>query len=718
MSLPRPANGVPESLIHEQLERILASDTFSRSDRLSRFLRFTVEQTLEGHGAGLKEQFIACKLYGKGADFDTASSAVVRVDARRLRDKLREYYAEHTRDSVLITLPKGAYVPLFERILAAPADEHVSARQRTWGWKTVAVSASAVVIVVSAIAWITSHSPVEPEPKLVPLTSYPGNLSQPALSPDGTMVAFSCSDGVQTDICVKAVGSETFQHLTSTPESEFWPAWSPNGQEIAFGRGPRPTTPGFQDFGTEMGIYIISRQGGAERKVSSSGAIAGWMPDGKSLLIRERLKGQPYAIFQVDLGSLERRQLTRPPAGDGDWRFDVSPSGVTLAFIRFARTGAGDLFVMPIRGGEPRRLTDWNRYLTGVAWMPNGKELIYSVDGRLWRIPAAPGRPGRGSPVPDIPMSAAGLSISRPGAGRPARLAFRTGRSGVNLRRVDLSAPVEGGQVKAVQAFAPATRTDSPGRFSPDGSKVAFVSNRNSLNPELWVANCDGGQLRQITSLGTASRMLAGSWSPNSQRIAFDAEIDGKVEVYIVSAEGGKPTRLTTGSSIDALPEWSTDGRWIYYASTASGSVPNIWRIPAEGGKAEQLTTEGGFEPQESPDGRYLYYVDRPPSAGSARLMRVAAAGGNASVLFEGVTPLLWAVTNHGIYFLRQEHPVHAVYLYQFASQATARIGALPFLVARLQTPGRFTVSRDGRWGLMNVVEESRGDLMLLDNFH
>ena len=462
----------------------------------------------------------------------------------------------------------------------------------------------------------------------------------------------------------------------------------------------------------------MSRLGGAERKVSATGAIAGWMPDGKSLLIRDRLKDQPYAIFKLDLESLERRQLTEPRAGDGDWRFDVSPNGEMLAFIRFSRTGAGDLFVMPLRGGEPRRLTDWNRYLTGVAWMPNGKEIIYSLDGRLWRVAAAPGSPRRGSPVPDIPMSAVGLSISRPASGRPARLAFRTGRNGVSLRRVDLSVPAEGGVLKAVQAFAPATRTDTPGRFSPDGSKVAFVSNRNSQNPELWVADCNGGQLRQITSLGSASRMLAGSWSPDSRTIAFDAEIDGRVEIYAVSAEGGQPARLASASSIDALPDWSRDGRWIYYASTASGSVPNIWRIPAQGGKAEQLTTEGGFEPQESPDGRYLYYVDRPPSGGSARMMRVALSGGEASALFEGVTPLLWALTKHGIYFLLLSRiPVHAIYLYRFRDQRTVRIGALPFLVARLQTPGRFTVSGDGRWGLMNVVEESHGDLMLLDNF-
>ena len=79
-----------------ELDRILASDIFSRSDRLSAFLRFIVERTLSGHGDSLKEQVLADELYGKGADFNTAADPIVRVDARRLRDKLREYYASAT----------------------------------------------------------------------------------------------------------------------------------------------------------------------------------------------------------------------------------------------------------------------------------------------------------------------------------------------------------------------------------------------------------------------------------------------------------------------------------------------------------------------------------------------------------------------------------------------------------------------------------------------
>ena len=93
---------------------MLASELFSRSERLSALLRFVVEETLNGRGDTLKEAVLAHQLYGKDADFDGASNPIVRVDARRLRDKLREYYADATADPVVISLPKGNYVPAFE----------------------------------------------------------------------------------------------------------------------------------------------------------------------------------------------------------------------------------------------------------------------------------------------------------------------------------------------------------------------------------------------------------------------------------------------------------------------------------------------------------------------------------------------------------------------------------------------------------------------------
>ena len=77
-------------LVRDTLRRILASPIFVRSPRLSGFLAFIVQETLESRGASLKEQVIAVELYGKDISFSTAADPIVRVDARRLRDRLRE----------------------------------------------------------------------------------------------------------------------------------------------------------------------------------------------------------------------------------------------------------------------------------------------------------------------------------------------------------------------------------------------------------------------------------------------------------------------------------------------------------------------------------------------------------------------------------------------------------------------------------------------------
>lgn len=116
MRPPRSAasNDAPPLLVRAELDRILASEIFSRSDRLSAFLSFIVDQTLNGHGDSLKEQVIAEALYGKSGDFSTAADPIVRVDARRLRDKLREYYATAPHDPIVIAVHKGSYTPVFE----------------------------------------------------------------------------------------------------------------------------------------------------------------------------------------------------------------------------------------------------------------------------------------------------------------------------------------------------------------------------------------------------------------------------------------------------------------------------------------------------------------------------------------------------------------------------------------------------------------------------
>ena len=97
-----------------QVERILASAAFADAERACSFLRFVVERKLEGRGGEIKEFVIAVEVLGRTSSFDSKIDPIVRVEAGRLRDRLRSYYEqEGESDLVLISLPKGGYVPEF-----------------------------------------------------------------------------------------------------------------------------------------------------------------------------------------------------------------------------------------------------------------------------------------------------------------------------------------------------------------------------------------------------------------------------------------------------------------------------------------------------------------------------------------------------------------------------------------------------------------------------
>jgi TolB-like protein/tetratricopeptide (TPR) repeat protein len=114
--------GLPVQAIRQQLNKILSSQEFARAERMSRFLRYIVEQTLKGGGSQLKEYLVGVEVFDRGEAFDPRTDPVVRGEARRLRVKLREYYESEGRtDPIRFALPKGSYIPAFE-IAAAPGD--------------------------------------------------------------------------------------------------------------------------------------------------------------------------------------------------------------------------------------------------------------------------------------------------------------------------------------------------------------------------------------------------------------------------------------------------------------------------------------------------------------------------------------------------------------------------------------------------------------------
>ncbi len=137
-----------------QLDRVLASPSFSRNDRMSRFLRFLAERHLEGNDAHLKQSVIAVEVFGRKADHDPSHDSIVRTEAGRLRGRLAEYYLNEGKDDpVVIELPKGRYTPVFRQ-----REERTEPAPHGRRWMIAAAALLAVVAGALGVWWIVQRN--------------------------------------------------------------------------------------------------------------------------------------------------------------------------------------------------------------------------------------------------------------------------------------------------------------------------------------------------------------------------------------------------------------------------------------------------------------------------------------------------------------------------------------------------------------------------------
>jgi Tol biopolymer transport system component len=637
-----------------------------------------------------------------------AAGELERIVAKALRKDLNERY--QTSSDLLLDLRK---LKGGSDALAAVSGE--GARDRRRGtWRLAAILLAAAGAIGAAAYFALDRSPARAPARLniLPFASLPGRESDPDFSPDGNQLAFvwDGGEGGQTDIYVKLIGVGAPLRLTNHPADETSPVWSPDGRYIAFIRTGQPAT-----------ILITPALGGGpERKVfTSSSPLLGidWSPDGKWLALTDR------RILMVSVETGEERQLTNTTAPSFDLRPAFSPDGRQLAFVR----DNGKVYLTAVTGGGEKRLAADTGVISGLAWMADGREIIFDSgligNWTLWRVP-----PSGGEPEALFSQFAIYLlpAVSRQGH----RLAVVERHWDTDIWRLELpsasptpglaSGPKSGrsgGGVEikreAMTRLLTSQREEDSPQFSPDGKKIAFASNRSG-SMEIWVCASDGSNPLQLTQAGTAA---AGSarWSPDSRRLVYDSNLEIRGDVFIIDAEGGAPRRLTTEPSIDIVPSWSRDGAWIYFCSDRSGSR-QIWKMPSAGGPAVQITRKGGFEAVEAPDGKTLFY-----SKGYIDgLWTVPSTGGE-----ERPIPELsevgywrsWTMTNDGIYFVAHtgSAPPRPLKFFNFATGGIMQIG----LVGKDPLPWvpSLAVSPDGRWLLYAQTEQDTSIIMLVENF-
>jgi Tol biopolymer transport system component len=710
-----PLDAPPVPAVRAELDRILAGDTFRRTERLSAFLKFIVERTLAGEGDSLKEQIIAVGLYGKEPDFNTAADPIVRVDARRLRDHLREFYAAHPGSAVVISLPKGSYTPNFSATPTTPDVGVVAvspAGPPPW-WR---LAAGAALLAASlAVLVIAARSGRRPDStRLLTVTSFPGNEEDPSLSPDGNFVAFGWtrnSDNPMSHIWIKEVDGDATRQLTNTPDvRDKWPAWSPDGRWIAFGR----RTEG------QSTVVVVSALGGPEQTVGTAVEVGPrWTPDSTALVFSVRVPGGGRGIVRHVLKTGEEALLTSAPAGLSDSRGEVSADGSRLLFLRGSE-GRLAIFVKDLTSPEAIRVTEWygGQPVGGLAWMPDGQEILYArpdVSGR--QLVRRKIGDAAAVPIPGVPLEAVGPSLSNQRPDGTYRLAVAAGQANVGLRLIDLGSPLRNGSIATDSPFCEATRSDMPGRFSRDGNQVAFASDRGG-SFQVWVANRDGSGLRSVTRLEKAF-VNVGAWSPDGRSIAFDVATGEDRHVYVVRVDTGLVTKLTRGPSSEIDPEWSKDGGWIYFVSSQGGASA-IWRVRSTGGEPARLTSEAGFEPRESPDGRTIYFVDRQRGSGPgapATLRAVPVEGGPSKVIPAAVIPGAWDMTDSGILFLRRQADADDLALYDFGTGQVQRVATLAVRVSPAMSTRYLVASPDGGWAILSHMVHFERDILVLDHF-
>jgi Tol biopolymer transport system component/DNA-binding winged helix-turn-helix (wHTH) protein len=552
---------------------------------------------------------------------------------------------------------------------------------------------------------------IESPMNVVPLTTYPGRESQPAFSPDGNQIAFVWSGEQEnnSDIYVRLVDGGNWVRLTSHIGDDVNPVWSPDGRTIAFYRSTNDGD----------GIFLVPALGGAERKLTETWANRfgfgmhtwlHWSPNGKWLVLSDKSStNEPFSLFLFSPETGEKRRLTSPPASViGDCSPAFSPDGKSLAFVRVISAVVGEVYIVSADGGQPKQLTFSGEGISNLAWTPDGREIIYSSryggKSNLLRVPVDGGSPQW--------LSESGNSAQYPAFSLHGnRLAWVRNTDNTDIFRIAINSKTE---VKEQSAnLIPSTAIETSPRYSPDGKRIAFVSNRSGSD-EIWVSGSEGENPVRLTSF-RGPLVGSPSWSPDSRQIVFDCRPEGNADIFTISSEGGQPRRLTTDMAEDIVPSWSRDGRWIYFTSNRSGRL-QVWKIPADGEEAIQVTEQGGFDPVESPDGQWLYFTaDR----GSSAIWRMATNSGKEMSVFDFHQKnysRMWTVTDEGIYFAIPESSTRStIKFFSFANNSQKTVAEVEGNL-RGNVSG-LTLSPNGKSLLLPLVTQRGSDLMMIENF-
>jgi Tol biopolymer transport system component len=527
-------------------------------------------------------------LYQRDPSYDPKTDGIVRTQARRVRERLDEYYrAEGAADPVRLTIPKGRYAPILEPRDVVPEAKPVIVEPppvSKISWRLPAVSLM-VALVIAGIAYFRHHG----------ASAAPRVVAYRQLTRDG-----------KPKWIVAAVRSGLFIRTGNYS--------SPGLAELPLGGGdlkplPLPAS-GLNPLdvsadGTELlladyypGLLWSMKLPWAKpvRLGAASGNDGAWSPDGTRLAFC-----RDDEVFVADSDGMHARKIAAVPKSRRTYSPAWSSDGKRIVFSLWEKVvDAPSLWMVSADGTGLRKLT-LNRNQPDDEeegrWMPDGRFIVFEANGQIFARPAA----GRDAPV-QLTNSPLNLASPRPSAdGKTIFAVGRTFRGA--LSRFD-------SKTRTFEPFLPGFSADQVD-FSPDGKWIAYVT-----YPEraLWRSRVDGTERLQLTD--AAMSPVLPFWSPDGKSIAFTDAARGKLpRSYVISSAGGVPELLSPRSP-DRLREasWFPDGIRVAVGVDAPRGDAHISILDRTTGDLTVVPgSQGMYSPVVSPDGRHLLAMRMEP---------------------------------------------------------------------------------------------------------
>jgi eukaryotic-like serine/threonine-protein kinase len=538
-------------------------------------------------------------------------------------------------------------------------------------WKEALLwgGASALLAAIVGLAvWNLKPSPSPPAQPVsrTVITLPPGQRlagsEQPvvALSPDGSRLAYVAIQGGSQQIYLRAMGSLEARPVSGT-EGAVAPFFSPDGQWLGFFAGGK--------------LKKISVSGGAALTLGDAATPrgAGWGSPG-IIAFAPTIQS---ALQQVSDAKGAPQPLSHLGKGENSNRWpEFLPGGKAVLFT--AGTAVPGIFinaqvaVQSIGTGERRNLIQGG---TVPRYAPSG-HLVYAQGGSLMAVPFDPQRlTATGAAVPVVEgvlqstvTGAAQYSFSSTGSLVYVSGGVQAGQSRLvwvnrNGTEQSLVAPAHTYQLPRLSPdgrrvavgiveqeshvwlydlsrdtltrFTFEGNTNFAPNWTPDGKRIAFVSNKEGPENVFWqLADGSGGLERLTTSEYTQNPH---SWSPDGQLLAFfEVNPITGTDIWVLRISDRKTQPFFRTSFNETAPRFSPDGRWLAYVSEESGRYEiYVQPYPGPGGKW-QISTEGGAEPAWNPNGRELFYRSGNKMMAADVATQPSFAAGKPRVLFEG----------------------------------------------------------------------------------